>query len=192
MSPSEAAECLSRAALQTGGSGYAAAVNLVLVHQPWPGLVVVERPARLHDPWGGDTVLPGGRLKPGEDPVAAALRETVEEACIPLDCLEPLGVIGAVEPRNAPWLRVAVVASLLRGPDCLEALRGCRGPETAWTGLLGLPCRLETTRQRHPRRGIIVEGYRDWYGTLVWGMTLRAIRLVHEKLRQCGLCRTST
>ena len=64
-----------------GGDARRAAVALcVLDCDTSPRLLVAKRVARGRNP--GQWTLPGGKLEPGEDAVAAALRELEEEAAV--------------------------------------------------------------------------------------------------------------
>ncbi|MXO74507.1 CoA pyrophosphatase [Altererythrobacter aerius] len=71
-----------------------AAVLIAVTDRPQPGVIVTHRPdtMRAHP---GEAAFPGGKLDPGEDAVAAALREAHEELGIhPRD----VQVIGATDP----------------------------------------------------------------------------------------------
>ncbi len=68
-----------------------AAVLVGLVPRPGgPTVLLTQRAAHLRD-HAGQISLPGGRLEPGEDPMAAALREAQEEIGLPADRVEVLG-----------------------------------------------------------------------------------------------------
>jgi 8-oxo-dGTP pyrophosphatase MutT (NUDIX family) len=63
-----------------------AAVSAILRHRgqdDWE-LLFIKRARHDKDPWSGHMAFPGGRLEPGEDPYAAAIRETLEEVGIDL------------------------------------------------------------------------------------------------------------
>jgi 8-oxo-dGTP pyrophosphatase MutT (NUDIX family) len=72
----------------------AAAVLIALTDRAEPGVILTVRREHLRT-HAGQVAFPGGRIDPGEDAVAAALREAWEEIG-----LEPLAadVIGEVEP----------------------------------------------------------------------------------------------
>lgn len=68
-----------------------AAVLVGLVPRPdGPTVLLTQRTAHLKD-HAGQISLPGGRLEPGESPVAAALREAEEEIGLSADRVEVLG-----------------------------------------------------------------------------------------------------
>ena len=48
-------------------------------------LLLIRRAVHERDPWSGNMAFPGGRVEPEDDgPLAAALRETLEEVGLPL------------------------------------------------------------------------------------------------------------
>ena len=59
------------------------AVLVPLVERPEGRCLLYEVRASSLDRQPGEVCLPGGRMEPGEDPVACALRETWEELAIP-------------------------------------------------------------------------------------------------------------
>lgn len=58
-----------------------AAVLIAITDRPEPGVVLTQRPRTMRD-HPGQVAFPGGKLEPGEDAVAAALREGWEELSI--------------------------------------------------------------------------------------------------------------
>lgn len=72
----------------------AAAVLVGITDRPEPGVILTQRPdtMRLH---AGQVAFPGGRVDPGEDSVAAALREAQEEVALDPGLVE---VIGTADP----------------------------------------------------------------------------------------------
>ena len=72
----------------------AAAVLIAVTDRPDPGVILTVRREHLRT-HAGQIAFPGGRLDPGEDAVAAALREAQEELL-----LDPAAVVvaGTIEP----------------------------------------------------------------------------------------------
>ena len=71
-----------------------AAVLMAVTDRADPGLILTVRREHMRTP-AGQIAFPGGRIDPGEDAVAAALREAHEEVLLPPGEVE---VIGAIEP----------------------------------------------------------------------------------------------
>lgn len=71
-----------------------AAVLIAVTDRPDPGVILTHRPETMRN-HAGQAAFPGGKIDPGEDAVAAALREAHEELAIdPRD----VRVIGATDP----------------------------------------------------------------------------------------------
>lgn len=75
-------------------AGTAAAVLIAVTDRPQPGVVLTVRHEHLRT-HAGQVAFPGGRVDPGEEPVAAALREAQEELA-----LDPalVAVAGTLDP----------------------------------------------------------------------------------------------
>jgi 8-oxo-dGTP pyrophosphatase MutT (NUDIX family) len=71
-----------------------AAVLIAVTDRPEPGVILTHRPETMRS-HAGQAAFPGGKLDPGEDAVAAALREAHEEVA-----LDPrqVRVIGVSDP----------------------------------------------------------------------------------------------
>lgn len=71
-----------------------AAVLIAITDRPQPGLILTVRrkDMRTH---AGQVAFPGGRIDPGEDAVAAALREAHEELLLPRAAV---AVVGTIQP----------------------------------------------------------------------------------------------
>jgi 8-oxo-dGTP pyrophosphatase MutT (NUDIX family) len=70
-----------------------AAVLIAVTDRPEPGIILTRRPRTMRD-HPGQVAFPGGKLDPGEDAIAAALREGYEE--LALDPAQ-VRVIGATD-----------------------------------------------------------------------------------------------
>lgn len=83
------AEAPDLAGLGKGARPAAVLMPLLRVDGAWHFLFTV-RPASMPD-HAGEICFPGGRLKPGELPLDAALREAEEEVGITPACVSPIG-----------------------------------------------------------------------------------------------------
>ena len=71
-----------------------AAVLIAVTDRPDPGVILTVRREHLRT-HAGQVAFPGGRIDPGEDAIAAALREAHEEVLLPPSSVE---VVGTIEP----------------------------------------------------------------------------------------------
>jgi 8-oxo-dGTP pyrophosphatase MutT (NUDIX family) len=100
-----------------------AAVGLVLVgddHEE--ACFLITRRARGMRNHAGQWALPGGRIDPGEDPTAAALRETEEELGLALDRPRVLGLLDDYPTRSGFRITPVVIwagphPALVPNPD---------------------------------------------------------------------------
>lgn len=120
------------------------------------------------DPWSGDVALPGGMIRPGEDMVRAGFRETLEETGIGPRDLYMYGVVGLEYPRNAPWLRTAILLSKPRNEVILSP--GDEVDEVFWFNP-----RYVNGLRLLSRSNRLVVGY-CFNNKVIWGMTWRIIR----------------
>ena len=74
------------------GATVPAAVLIALTDRPDPGIILTVRREHLRT-HAGQVAFPGGRIDPGEDAIAAALREAHEELGLTRDNVEVVGVI---------------------------------------------------------------------------------------------------
>ena len=145
---------------------------------PVASLLLTKRSAHLrHHP--GQVACPGGRLEPGEDAVAAALREAGEEVGLPSGAAEVLGSFGPHE--TVTGFSVTAVVAALRAPVAWVA--EAREVEEVFTIPLAHAADLRNYR---------VEG-RVWGGRMrrywvlphgpryVWGATARMLRVLAER-----------
>ncbi|WP_375271740.1 CoA pyrophosphatase [Sphingomonas sp.] len=68
----------------------AAAVLIPITDRARPGVILTQRVETLRQ-HAGQVAFPGGRIDPGEDAVAAALREAEEEVALPASAVEVIG-----------------------------------------------------------------------------------------------------
>lgn len=121
------------------GRATPAAVLIAVVERGEPTVLLTQRPTNMRD-HPGQVAFPGGKIDPGEDAIAAALREADEELALPRKAVRVIGttdtyhtgtgfvvtpVLGVIEPDlplvpNADeveaWFEVPL-ATLLN-PDC--------------------------------------------------------------------------
>lgn len=76
-------DLLSDAQFAQGGRATPAAVLVAITDVPEaPQVILTQRPRAMRD-HPGQVAFPGGKIDPGEDAVAAALREAEEELALP-------------------------------------------------------------------------------------------------------------
>ncbi len=132
------------------------------------GILLVKRKERPGDLWAGDVALPGGLISPGENIITAGLRETLEETNIDPEDLHVFGVVGLEYPRNAPWLKTAVLLSKPRGR--IVPSPGGEVDEVLWFN----PRRVDGLKLLYKNDKLVIGYYLN--GKIVWGMTWRIIR----------------
>ncbi|WP_298672054.1 CoA pyrophosphatase [uncultured Sphingomonas sp.] len=157
-----------------------AAVLIPVTDRPHPGVILTRRPEtmRRHP---GQIAFPGGRLDPGEDAVAAALREAEEEIALPRGQVAVIGavdryrtvtgflvtpVIGVVPPDLHLVANAAEVAAVFEVPlDFLLDTANHIEATVEWQG-----------RERH---------YYEitWDGQRIWGATAAMIVNLARRLR---------
>ena len=145
-----------------------AAVLIAVTDQPEPGVVLtLRRPdMRTH---AGQIAFPGGRIDPGEEPAAAALREAWEElglepaAVTPISVLDPYRTITGY--HVTPLLGV-IPPGLPLAPHEAEVADWFEAP---------LDFVLDPANQQ--REGVMFEGRQrhyfqiNWQGRRIWGAT---------------------
>ena len=157
-----------------------AAVLVPVTDRAEPGVILTERASGLRR-HAGQIAFPGGRIDPGEDAVAAALREAEEEIAIPRGRVEVVGVadpyrtvtayevtpvVGVIPPDLPLRPSEAEVASVFEAPlafllDHANHRRASRD----WNG-----------RERHYYEII-------WSDRRIWGATAAMIVNLARRLR---------
>jgi len=149
----------------------------------WRVLLTRRQDALRHH--GGQISFPGGRVDAGDSgPLAAALRETVEEVGLPSTAIEPLGwldpyatitgfhvfpLVAALDPAAALQPNPGEVAEAFEVPlDFLLDPANARAVAVEWRG-----------RERR-----LVEFH--WGGHRIWGATAAMLVNLRERLRQDG------
>jgi 8-oxo-dGTP pyrophosphatase MutT (NUDIX family) len=77
-----------------GGTDVPAAVLVAITDRPEPGVILTVRREHLRT-HAGQVAFPGGRIDPGEDAVAAALREAQEEVFLDPSKVQ---IVGSIDP----------------------------------------------------------------------------------------------
>jgi len=75
-------------------AGVPAAVLIAITDRPEPGVILTVRREHMRT-HAGQVAFPGGRIDPGEDAIAAAIREADEELGLDPEAVE---VVGEIEP----------------------------------------------------------------------------------------------
>ena len=160
-----------------------AAVLIAVTDRPDPGVLMIHRPAemRAHP---GQAAFPGGKIDPGEDALAAALREAHEELGLrPAD----VSVIGATDLYRTgtnyaitPVL-ATVPADLPLTPNPAEVAQWFEPP---------LAHLLDPTN--HVTKSGMFRGAKrhyleiDWQGHRIWGVTAAIIANLSRRIAWNG------
>ena len=160
-----------------------AAVLMAVTDRPDPGLLLIHRPdsMRAHP---GQVAFPGGKLDPGEDAVAAALREAHEELALNPSEVRVIGasdrfitgtgydvtpVLGLVPPDLPLEPNPLEVASWFEAPlDFVLDPANHAHKEREWFGRM--------------RPYIEI----DWQGHLIWGITAAILANISRRLAWHG------
>ena len=160
--------------------GTPAAVLVAVTNAPDPGVILTVRREHLRT-HAGQVAFPGGRIDPGEDAVAAALREAHEELLLDPEEVE---VVGTLDPystvtnyRVTPVLGV-IPPGLALTPHQAEVADWFEAP---LAHLLD-PANLE-------RRSVVFQGQERhyyeiiWNNRRIWGATAAMIVNLARRLR---------
>jgi len=145
-----------------------AAVLIALTESAEPAILLIHRPAtmRAHP---GQIALPGGRCEPGEDAIAAALREAEEELGLPpaqVRVIGPLDILRTGSGYEITPVLATIPAGLTLTPNPAEVDDWFAAPaaHVLLPGNHGLR-QTEWRGKTYP----IVEI--DWQGRRIWGVT---------------------
>jgi 8-oxo-dGTP pyrophosphatase MutT (NUDIX family) len=149
-----------------------AAVLVAVTERPEPGVILTVRREHMRA-HAGQVAFPGGRLDPGEDHVAAALREAWEEVA-----LDPqqVRVLGRADPyRTVTGYRVVPIVGVI--PPNL----GLAPHEEEVAGLFEAPLSFLLDPANHRRMSAEFQGQQrqywqiDWQDQRIWGATAAMI-----------------
>lgn len=166
---------------EDNGSGLvAAAVLIALTDRPEPGAILTVRREHLRT-HAGQVAFPGGRVDPGEDAFAAALREADEELGIPPS---QVAVVGALEPyATITGYRVTPIVGVIPPGLALEP------HEHEVAGWFEAPLGVLLDPARQQRKSALFEGQQrhyyqiDWEGRRIWGATAAIIVNLARRLQ---------
>jgi 8-oxo-dGTP pyrophosphatase MutT (NUDIX family) len=172
------------AAFAPPGEVRPAAVLIAVTDRAEPGVLLTHRPADMRQ-HAGQVAFPGGKLDPGEDAVAAALRETHEELGISPSIVNVIGAtdrfITGTGYDITPVLGlmpadVEVIPNPLEVSDWFEApLRFVFDPANR-------------VRKQAVYRGRLREYTEiEWQGHRIWGVTAAIIENLSQRLAWEGL-----
>ena len=157
-----------------------AAVLIAITDRPEPGAILTVRREHMRT-HAGQVAFPGGRLDPGEDAVAAALREADEELALPQ---HEVAVAGAIEPyATITGYEVTPVIGMIPPDLPLEP------HEDEVAGWFEAPLAFLLDPARQERRSVLVEGLErhyyqiDWEGRRIWGATAAIIVNLARRLQ---------
>ena len=146
----------------------AAAVLVAITDRAEPGVLLTVRREHLRT-HAGQVSFPGGRLDPGEDAVAAALREAEEEIGLPRDQVQ---VWGFADPyRTVTGYAVTPVVGLVP-PDLPLAPHEHEVADCFEAPLSFLLDAANQQRMTAEYQGRTRQYYQiDWQGRRIWGAT---------------------
>lgn len=145
-----------------------AAVLIAVTERDEPGVLLTQRPTTMRD-HPGQVAFPGGKLDPGENAIAAALREAWEELGI---APEHIRVIGATD-RYRTGTGFDITPVLATVPADLPLRPDPREVESWFEA----PLALLLDAKQWDRNSVFWKGAMreylemDWQGYRIWGVT---------------------
>ena len=161
-------------------AGMAAAVLIAITDRPQPGVLLTVRHERLRT-HAGQIAFPGGRLDPGEDSIAGALREASEELGLNAAGVD---VVGSIEEyRTVTGFVITPVVGVIAPNLPLRP----HEPEVAdW---FEAPLAFLLDPANHLRRSALLHGTErhyyeiPWEGRRIWGATAAIIVNLSRRLQ---------
>jgi 8-oxo-dGTP pyrophosphatase MutT (NUDIX family) len=145
-----------------------AAVLIAVTDRPEPGVLLTHRPETMTS-HPGQVAFPGGKLEPGEDAVAAALREAHEELAIDPASVRIVGTTDSFVTGSG----FALTPVLGLVPPDLQIVPDPR-EVASW---FEAPLRFVLDQANHVRKVGQFRGHEreyteiDWQGHRIWGIT---------------------
>ncbi len=158
---------------------------VAVIFGPDHELLFIHRAEREGDLWSGHMAFPGGREEP-DDPslLATAIRETSEEIGLDLSAARCLGTLPALHsPRNTPGRRVQVVPWVFELPEWPPL-----SPNEEVAGVVRFAFDRFLAREARATFPYIWQGVEHQLpcvrldGTLLWGLTLRMVDDLIERV----------
>ena len=157
-----------------------AAVLVALTDRAEPGAILTVRREHMRT-HAGQVAFPGGRIDPGEDAIAAALREANEELGIPPG---EVAVAGALDPyATITGYEVTAVVGVIPPDLPLEP------HEDEVAGWFEAPLGFLLDPSHQQRKSALFEGEErhyyqiDWEGRRIWGATAAIIVNLARRLQ---------
>ena len=157
-----------------------AAVLIAITDRDQPGVLLTVRREHMRT-HAGQIAFPGGRVEPGEEPVAAALREAHEEILLDPAAAE---LVGAIEPyRTVTGYVITPVLGVVPPDLPLEP------HEHEVSELFEAPLSYLLDRANQRRESALFEGREryyyeiNWNGRRIWGATAAMIVNLSRRLQ---------
>lgn len=145
--------------LLTRGDMTAAAVLIAVTDRAEPGVILTQRTETLRK-HPGQVAFPGGQLDPGEDAVAAALREAEEEVALPRTVPD---VVATLEPyRTGTAFEIVPVIAVV--PPDLPLVAA----EAEVASVFEVPLRFLLDIANHAPRTAMWQGAERHYVEILW------------------------
>ena len=157
-----------------------AAVLIAVTDRAEPGVVLTVRREHLRT-HAGQIAFPGGRVEPGEEPVAAALRESHEEILLEPTLVE---LVGTIEPYRTVTGYVVTPVLGVVAPDV-----PLQPHEQEVAELFEAPLAVLLDPANHSRVSALFQGrerhYYEivWEGRRIWGATAAMIVNLSRRLQ---------
>lgn len=157
-----------------------AAVLVAVTDRAEPGVILTQRPDTMRK-HAGQIAFPGGRTDPGEDAVAAALREAEEEVALPRSAVEVVGL--ADRYRTVTGFEVTPVVGVIPPDLVLHPNEGEVADvfEVPLAFLLDVANHTEASVEWQGRDRHFYEIY--WGERRIWGATAAMIVNLSRRLR---------